>query len=101
MILLATAPKSNSAYEAYAKAAADIRAGKGTTFPRELQNVHADGTGFEREQGYRYPHDYPGHFTDLEFMPAELAGHKFYEPADNKQEETLRARLESLWPKYY
>jgi hypothetical protein len=34
-------------------------------------------------------------------MPAELAGHKFYEPADNKQEDVLRNRLESLWPKYY
>ena len=51
--------------------------------------------------GYKYAHGYPGHFADLEFMPAELAGHKFYEPADNKQEEGLRARLEGLWPKYY
>ena len=50
--------------------------------------------------GYKYAHDYPDHFADLEFMPEELAGHKFYEPSDNRQEETLRSRLESLWPKY-
>ena len=51
--------------------------------------------------GYKYAHDYPGHFADLEFMPSELAGRKFYEPAQNKQEDGLRTRLESLWPKYY
>jgi putative ATPase len=51
--------------------------------------------------GYRYAHDYPGHFADLEFMPSELIGRRFYEPADNKQEDGLRTRLESLWPKYY
>ena len=51
--------------------------------------------------GYRYAHDYPGHFVDLEFMPEELSGRKFYEPADNRQEDNLRSRLESLWPKYY
>jgi putative ATPase len=51
--------------------------------------------------GYKYAHDFPGHFADLEFMPAELSGKKFYEPAENKQEESLRSRLEVLWPKYY
>ena len=51
--------------------------------------------------GYKYAHDYPGHFADLEFMPAELSGRKFYEPADNRHEDGLRTRLESLWPKYY
>ena len=51
--------------------------------------------------GYKYAHDFPGHFADLEFMPTELAGRKFYEPAENKHEENLRSRLEVLWPKYY
>ena len=51
--------------------------------------------------GYKYAHDYPGNFVDLEFMPEGLKGHKFYEPADNRQEDTLRMRLETLWPKYY
>ena len=51
--------------------------------------------------GYKYAHDYPDHFVDLEFMPEELSGKKFYEPAENRQEDALRARLETLWPKYY
>ena len=59
-ILLATRPrKSNSAYQAIAGAQADVRAGRAGDIPRELQNVHADSAGQEREQGYRYPHDYP------------------------------------------
>ena len=53
------------------------------------------------KDGHKYAHDYPGHFADLEFMPEELKGQKFYEPADNKHEDALRSRLESLWPKYY
>ena len=51
--------------------------------------------------GYKYAHEYPGHFVDLEFMPSGLEGRKFYEPGENKQEEGLRSRLEALWPKYY
>ena len=62
-ILLATWPKSNSAYQAIAGAQADVRAGRAGDIPRELQNVHADSAGQEREQGYRYPHDYPGHWV--------------------------------------
>ena len=56
-ILLATAPKSNSVVMAIDGAIADVKAGRIGSVPRELQNVHADGTGFEREQGYLYPHD--------------------------------------------
>ena len=60
-ILLATAPKSNSACVGIDRALADIRAGRTGSIPRELQNVHADGTGFEREQGYKYPHAFKNH----------------------------------------
>ena len=63
VILLSTWPPSNSAYTAIAAARADVRAGKAGPIPRELQNVHADGAGFEREQGYKYPHDYPRHWV--------------------------------------
>ena len=51
--------------------------------------------------GYKYAHDYPGHWTDLEFMPEDLVGTRLYEPAENKSEQTLEARLSALWPKYY
>ena len=51
--------------------------------------------------GYKYAHDYPGHFVDMEFMPEKLKGTVFYEPAQNKHEAALRAYLEACWPKYY
>ena len=50
--------------------------------------------------GYRYAHDYPGHFADLEFMPSDLAGTRLYEPAGNRKEDEMRGRLASLWKKY-
>lgn len=101
-IYLASSAKSNSAYMAINEALEMARNTQAASVPLYLRNAPTklmSELGYA--DGYKYAHDYPGHFTDLEFMPAELAGHKFYEPADNKQEETLRARLESLWPKYY
>ncbi len=62
-VLMATAPKSNSAHIALDHAMADVRAGKTGDYPRHLQNRHADSAGQEREQGYRYPHDFPGHWV--------------------------------------
>ncbi len=101
-IYLASSAKSNSAYMAINEALEMARNTQTASVPLYLRNAPTklmSELGYA--DGYKYAHDYPGHFTDLEFMPAELAGHKFYEPADNKQEEILRARLESLWPKYY
>ena len=52
--------------------------------------------------GYKYSHDFPGHFVDQEFLPAEIAGTVFYHPQDNRHENVLRAYLEACWPgKYY
>ena len=89
-ILLATAPKSNSVVLAIDRALADVRAGKSGPVPRELQNVHADGTGFEREQGYLYPHNFPGHWVRQQYLPDALAGAKYYEYGDNKTEQAAR-----------
>ena len=89
-LLLATAPKSNSAYAAYAAAEADVRRGITGAVPRQLQNVHADGTGFEREQGYLYPHDYPGHWVDQQYLPDELKDRRYYEYGDNKAEQAAK-----------
>ena len=96
VILLATAPKSNSAYDAYARALADIKAGKGTTFPRELQNVHADGAGFEREQGYKYPHNYEHHWVKQQYLPDDLKNARYYEYGDNKTEQTAKHYWEEI-----
>ncbi|NCB51471.1 MAG: replication-associated recombination protein A [Clostridia bacterium] len=91
VILLATSPKSNSAYLAFDRAAADVRAGRTGQVPRELQNVHADGTGFEREQGYKYPHGYPNHWVGQQYLPDVLKDAEYYEYGDNKTEQAAKA----------
>lgn len=101
-IYLASSAKSNSAYMAINEALAVAKVTQTAAVPLYLRNAPTklmEELGYA--DGYKYAHDYPGHFADLEFMPAELAGRKFYEPAENKQEDALRARLEGLWPKYY
>ena len=95
-LLLATAPKSNSAYMAIAAAQADVRAGRTGPIPRELQNMHADGTGFEREQGYKYPHDCPGHWVKQQYLPDTLKNAHYYEYGDNKTEQAARRYWEEL-----
>ena len=101
-IYLASSAKSNSAYKAINEALVVAKETQMAAVPLYLRNAPTqlmEELGYG--DGYKYAHDYPGHFTDLEFMPSELVGHKFYEPADNKQEDGLRSRLEGLWPKYY
>ena len=101
-IYLASSPKSNSAYKAINEALEVAKNTQMSSVPLYLRNAPTklmEELGYA--DGYRYAHDYPGHFVELEFMPEELKGRKFYEPADNRQEDTLRARLEGLWPKYY
>ena len=89
-ILLATAPKSNAVVMAIDAAISDVKAGKTGSIPRELQNKHADGTGFEREQGYRYPHDYPGHWVEQQYLPDELKGRQYYQYGESKTEQAAK-----------
>jgi putative ATPase len=77
-ILLATSPKSNSAYLALAAAAEDFAAGKGKSIPQHLQSPLF--------KGYKYPHDYPNHYVEQQYLPDDLAGKRYYTPAPNKQE---------------
>ena len=101
-IFLASSPKSNSAYNAINEALAVAKETQTASVPLYLRNAPTQlMSDLGYADGYKYAHDYPGHFADLEFMPEELSGRKFYEPAENKQEEALRSRLEVLWPKYY
>ena len=95
-ILLATAPKSNSVVMAIDEAVADVKAGRIGSVPRELQNVHADGTGFEREQGYLYPHDYPGHWVRQQYLPDGLRDRRYYEYGDNKTEQAAKKYWDSI-----
>jgi len=95
-ILLATAPKSNSVVGAIDAARADVKKGRTGSVPRELQNVHADSTGQEREQGYLYPHEFPGHWVRQQYLPDELAGTVYYHFGDNKTEQAARAYWEKI-----
>ena len=95
-ILMATAPKSNSGHDAINAAMADVRAGKTGDFPRHLQNVHADGTGFEREQGYLYPHDFPNHWVKQQYLPDALVGRVYYEYGPNKTEQAAKAYWDKI-----
>ena len=90
VIFLATAPKSNSGYLAIARAMQDVQAGKVGAFPRELQNVHADSAGQEREQGYLYPHDFPNHWVKQQYLPDLIKDVQYYEYGDNKIEQAAR-----------
>ena len=95
-ILLATWPKSNSACMAIDAAMADVRDGRTGSIPRELQNVHADSAGMEREQGYRYPHDFPRHWVRQQYLPTELLGRRYYQYGDNKTEQAARRYWEEI-----
>ena len=90
VIFLATAPKSNSGYLAIARAMQDVQAGKVGAFPRELQNVHADSAGQEREQGYLYPHDFPNHWVRQQYLPDLIRDVQYYEYGDNKIEQAAK-----------
>ena len=90
VVLLATAPKSNSVYMGYANAVADIRAGRTGDIPRELQNVHVDSAGMEREQGYLYPHDFPGHWVKQQYLPDAIKDKQYYKYGSNKTEQAAK-----------
>ncbi len=95
-VLMATSPKSNSAYLAIDAALDDVRKGKSGDFPRHLQNVHADTYTMEREQGYLYPHNYPNHWVKQQYLPDELVGTRYYEYGPNKLEQAAKQYWDSI-----
>lgn len=91
IVLLATAPKSNSAYMAMNEALADVQNGATGDFPRHLQNVHCDGADAEvRGQHYLYPHDYPNHYVKQQYLPDNLKDKVYYHFGDNKLERAAK-----------
>ncbi|MBE6948907.1 MAG: replication-associated recombination protein A [Ruminococcaceae bacterium] len=95
-VLLATAPKSNSAYMGINKAMADIKNGVSGEIPRQLQNVHADTTGSGIKQNYKYPHDYPNHYVKQQYLPDVIKDVVYYEYGDNKSEKAAQAYWEGI-----
>ena len=77
-------------------ALADIRKGKTGDFPRHLQNMHADSYTMEREQGYLYPHNFPGHWVQQQYLPDALVGTKYYEYGPNKLEQAAKQYWEAI-----
>ncbi|MEG1988457.1 MAG: replication-associated recombination protein A [Oscillibacter sp.] len=95
-VLLATAPKSNSAHNAINAAMADLKNGKTGDIPRQLQNVHADTTGFDNQQHYRYPHDYPNHWVAQQYLPDALKNTQYYDWGENKTEQAAKRYWEDI-----
>ena len=95
-VLMATSPKSNSGHVALDAALEDVRKGKGGDFPRHLQNMHADSYTMEREQGYLYPHSFPGHWVAQQYLPDGLVGTRYYEYGQNKLEQAAKQYWDSV-----
>ncbi len=101
-VYLASSPKSNASYMAMERAMEAAKSDKTAAVPLYLRNAPTklmEDLGYS--DGYKYAHDYPGNFVDLEFLPKGMEGTVFYEPQHNSHEDRLRAYLEACWPKYY
>ncbi|MCR5709914.1 MAG: replication-associated recombination protein A, partial [Bacteroidales bacterium] len=101
-VYLASSPKSNSAYLAIDGALSAVQEDKTAPVPLYLRNAP---TSLMKElgysDGYKYAHDFAGHFVDQEFMPESMQGKVFYAPQSNPQEDKLKSYLQACWPKYY
>jgi putative ATPase len=98
-VYLATAPKSNSLYQAYSQVQQDIARSRNEPVPLWLRNP---ATPLMRQmgygQGYKYAHDYPGHFVPQQHLPPALQGRRYYIPGDQGYETEIGARLDA-WRK--
>ncbi len=88
-VMLATAPKSNAAHVAYERALADIKAGKGRNIPSYMSPTH-------QYKGYKYPHDYPTHWVEQDYLPVDLKGSVYYEYGPNKTEQAAKAYWDAI-----
>ena len=92
VVLVATAPKSNSAHDGIHAAIADIQAGRTGPIPRQLQNKHFDGEdALVKGQNYKYAHSYANHWVQQQYLPDVLKDTKYYTFGDNKTEQAARA----------
>ena len=97
VILVASAPKSNSGEASIDKALADVNSGNFGAIPRQLQNKHYDGEGAtQKGQNYLYPHDYQNHYVKQQYLPDNLKSKKYYIPGDNKTEQALDDYLKKI-----
>ena len=91
VILVATSPKSVSAHDAINAAMADVEKGIGGDIPRHLQNKHFDGEDADiKGQHYLYPHSYPMHYVNQQYLPDNIKNKKYYKFGDNKNEQMFK-----------
>jgi len=91
-VYLATAPKSNS-MGAYFKALAEVEAEGKTEVPDHLKDASRDAQALGHGAGYKYPHDYPGHWVEQQYLPDALRGRRYYEPSEQGYERAIKERL--------
>ncbi len=97
VILVATAPKSNSGESAIDKALADVESGNFGSIPRQLQNKHFDGEESSvRGQNYLYPHDFKNHYVKQQYLPDILKNKTYYKYGDNKTERAFKEYWEKI-----
>ena len=97
VILVATSPKSVSAHDAINAAMSDIERGIGGDIPRQLQNKHFDGEdAIQKGQNYKYPHSYPGHYVNQQYLPDNIKNKKYYNYGDNKTEQKFKEYWDAI-----
>lgn len=101
-IYLATSPKSNSAYLAIDAAIAMVKKTGMLPVPLHLRNAPSKlMKDLNYGDGYKYSHDYPGHFAEQEFLPKEFSNSSFWKPSENKREQDTKQYMQSLWKDKY
>lgn len=97
VIMVCNAPKSISGITAIDRAMADVKAGRGGPVPRQLQNMHYDGEDNQNKgQFYLYPHSYPNHYVQQQYLPDAIKDAEYYEYGDNKNEQAFKAYWEKI-----
>ena len=97
-VYLATAPKSNSAYQALENALEDVRKLPNDPVPLHLRNaVTGLMSGMGYGKGYRYAHEFEGHFTEQDYLPPSVQGRRYFQPSTEGQEKEIKERLENWW----
>ncbi len=98
VVMVATSPKSNSAYKAISTALKDVKSGKIYQIPRHLQNIHCDSSEKSENDipGYKYAHDFKNHWVDQQYLPDEIKNTKYYYPGENKNEKAFAEYLKKI-----
>ena len=102
VVMVCNAPKSNSAYMGINRATQDLKLGNYGPVPRQLQNMHYDGEdNNSKGQFYNYPHDYPNHYVNQQYLPDIIRDRVYYEYGDNKNEQAYKAYWDKIKNKRY